>query len=196
MTGLDERQAGRQTIGDGEWSLDPTDQALSVSHRRGKLVDPLCAEIGRRLLLAEMQFNRWMVRRVEKVRFDEDRNVTRRITVDFNVREDAPVVIDRTGARFWIVPITLMRRRTVVNMRITDEYGQVLPTPGIRLTQQLDESLLLAAVATLKPELDYEKVLPFIRELVAGEKPTRTSRCVPSVQEFLPVRLPSCRQGR
>lgn len=170
MTGLDERQTGQQTIGDGEWSLDPTDHALSVSHRRGKLVDPLCAEIGRRLLLGEMQFNRWMVRRVEKVRFDEDRNVTRRITVDFNVREDAPVVIDRTGGRFWIVPITLMRRRTVVNMRITDEYGQVLPTPGIRLTQQLDESLLLAAVATLRPEVDYEKVLPFIRELVAGEK--------------------------
>jgi hypothetical protein len=79
-----------------------------------------------------MQFNRWMVRRVES-QVDEDRNVTRRITVDFNAREDAPVVIDRTGARFWIVPITLMRRRAVVNMRITDEYGQVLPTPGIRL---------------------------------------------------------------
>jgi len=49
MTGLYESQTGQQTIGDGEWSLDPTDHALSVSHRRGKLVGPLCAEIGRRL---------------------------------------------------------------------------------------------------------------------------------------------------
>nr|WP_306631339.1 hypothetical protein [Arthrobacter ulcerisalmonis] len=132
--------------------------------------DPLCAEIGRRLLLAEMQFNRWTVRRVEKVSFDADRNVTRRITVDFNVREDAPVITDGVGDRFWVVPISLMRRRTLVNMQITDEVGHVLPTPGIRLTQQLDESILLAAIATVMPMEENEKVLRFIRELVAGDK--------------------------
>lgn len=170
MNGRDHLQAEEKTISDVEWHLDPTDQALDVSHKRGKLPDPLCAEIGRRLLLAELQFNRWTVRRVEKVSFDADRNVTRRITVDFNVREDAPVITDRVGDRFWIVPISLMRRRTLVNMRITDEIGHVLPTPGIRLTQQLDESLLLAAVATVTPMVHDEKVLRFIRELVAGDK--------------------------
>lgn len=158
-----------EELPEGEWALDPTDHALKVSHGREKLVHPLCAEIGRRLLLAEMQFNRWTVRRVEKVSFDEDRNVTRRITVDFNVRDDAPVVTDGLNNKFWIVPVSLMRRRTLVNMRISDENGHVLPTPGIRLTQQLDESLLLAAVSTVIPVAD-EGVLCFIRELVAGEK--------------------------
>ncbi|XAS65644.1 hypothetical protein VUN84_08435 [Micrococcaceae bacterium Sec5.8] len=77
---------------------------------------------------------------MEEVSFDQDRNVTRRLTIDFNVRADAPVVTDKVGDRFWIVPIALMRRRTLVNMRITDEIGHGLPTPGIRFTQQLDES--------------------------------------------------------
>ena len=153
-----------------EWVLDPTDEALNASHNRNVLPEPFCGEVGRRLLLAEMQFSRWMVRRVEKVSFDQDRNVTRRLTIDFNVRDDAPIVTDKVGDRFWIVPIALMRRRTLVNMRITDEIGHVLPTPGIRFTQQLDESLLLAAAATVVPDPADHDVRTFIRELVAGSK--------------------------
>lgn len=160
---------------DLEWTLDPTDQALIASRNRDHngdgFPDPFCGEIGRRLLLAELQFSRWTVRRVEKVSFDQDRNVTRRLTVDFNVREDAPLVVDKVGNRFWIVPVSLMRRRTLVNMRITDEAGHVLPTPGIRLTQQLDESILLAATATVSPTLaEQEEVRAFIRKLVAGSR--------------------------
>ncbi|WP_326962105.1 hypothetical protein [Arthrobacter sp. MP_M4] len=117
-----------------------------------------------------MQFSRWMVRRVEKVSFDQDRNVTRRLTIDFNVRDDAPIVTDKVGDRFWIVSIALMRRRTLVNMRITDEIRHVLPTPGIRFTQQLDESLLLAATATVVPDPADHDLRGFIRELVAGSK--------------------------
>ncbi|MCD5341581.1 hypothetical protein LR392_04980 [Arthrobacter sp. AK04] len=153
-----------------EWMLDPTGQALSISHNRDALPDPFCGEIGRRLLLAEMQFSRWVVRRVEKVCFDEDRNVTRRLTVDFNVRDDAPLITDKVGDRFWIVPISLMRRRTLVNMRITDEIGHVLPTPGIRLTQQLDESILLAATVTVEASPAQQEVREFIRKLVAGSR--------------------------
>jgi hypothetical protein len=74
-------------------------------------------------------------------------------TGHFNVREDAPLIIDKVGDRFRIVPVSLMRRRTLVNMRITDEAGHVLPTPGIRLTQQLDESILLAVTVSVAPEL-------------------------------------------
>lgn len=167
---------GRQRDADNfEWTLDPTDQALIVSqnrdYNRDGLPDPFCGEVGRRLLLAELQFSRWMVRRVEKVSFDQDRNVTRRLTVDFNVREDAPLIVDKVGNRFWIVPVTLMRRRTLVNMCITDEDGHVLPTPGIRLTQQLDESILLSAIGTVAPELaEQEEVRAFIRKLVAGSR--------------------------
>jgi hypothetical protein len=158
-----------------DWTLDPTAQALSVSQKRGDdgdwLPDPFCGEVGRRLLLAEVQFSRWMVRRVEKVSFDQDRNVTRRLAVDFNVRQDAPVIVDKVGNRFWLAPISLMRRRTLVNMQITDEVGHVLPTPGIRLTQQLDESILLAAMMTVSSEVAANvEVRAFIRELVAGSR--------------------------
>ncbi|WP_156135147.1 hypothetical protein [Arthrobacter sp. L77] len=157
------------------WALDPTDQALVVSRRRANdqewLPDALCGEVGRRLLLAELQFSRWMVRRVEKVSFNQDRNVTRRLTIDFNVPDYAPLFVDKVGNRFWLVPLSLMRRRTLVNMRITDENDHVLPTPGIRLAQQLDESILVAATATVAPEpAEPDMVRAFTRELVAGSR--------------------------
>lgn len=170
MNGRESTSDQQEDAGNVEWALDPTDQALIISHNRNALPDPFCGEIGRRLLLAELQFSRWMVRRVEKVSFDQDRNVTRRLTVDFNVRDDAPLVSDKVGDRFWIVPISLMRRRTLVNMRITDEIGHVLPTPGIRLTQQLDESILLAATVAVAPDLAGQDVRAFIRRLVAGSR--------------------------
>jgi hypothetical protein len=52
-----------------ELSVDPTDQALIVSqtrdHNRAASPEPFCGELGRRLLLAELQFSRWVVRRVD-----------------------------------------------------------------------------------------------------------------------------------
>jgi hypothetical protein len=174
---------GEQRQGDEElvWDFDPTDRALSASYQRyasvealsgsDQLPEPLCSEIGRRLLLAAVQFNRWVVRRVEKISFEMDRNVTRRLTIDLNVREDAPLVTDKVGDRYWIVPISLMRRRTLVNMLITDQFDHVLPTPGLRLTQQLDESILLAAILSVDPELaKHADVGAFIRDLVAGDR--------------------------
>jgi hypothetical protein len=168
----DEQHHGNENL---VWALDPTDQALLASNQRhassDALPEPFCSEIGRRLLLAEVEFNRWVLRRVEKISFERDRNVTRRLTIDFNVREDAPLITDNAGDRYWIVPISLMRRRTLVNMLITDGQGYVLPTPGIRLTQQLDESLLLAAILSVDPTLtERAEIRDFIRDLVAGRR--------------------------
>ncbi len=155
-----------------EWHLDPTDLALEASAWRKDLPDAFCVEAGRRLLLAELEFSEWVLRRVEKVRFDSDRSVSRHSSIELNVREDAPVFVDPRGAEHWLVPLSMMRRRTLVNLDLRDEKGESIMMPGIRLAQQFDESILLAAAATTSPALigRGSEVREFVRSMVAGDK--------------------------
>jgi hypothetical protein len=165
------------------WRMDPMKIALAESARRQgtsrpELPRPFCLEIGRRLLLAELQFSDWVLRRVEKVEFERDRSITRRISIEFRIRDDAPVFVDDEGGEFWLVPLSMMRRRTMVNFSLSDEAGRAIPMPGIRWQQQLDQSILLAAAAASHPEL-VEKdagLLEFVRCVIAGELPTIVAR--------------------
>ena len=70
-----------------EWAADPIQLALTGSQlaRDGELPTPLCVEIGRRLLLAQLEFSRWVLRRVETVSFGEGRSVLRRTTIELRV---------------------------------------------------------------------------------------------------------------
>lgn len=99
-------------------------------------------------LLAE-----WTLRRVEKVILDRDRSLSRDITVDFCIRPDAPTFRTSDGRRLRLVPLSMMHRRTLVNLSIRSESRDTVPMPGIRFTQQLDESILLAAIAAHHPEI-------------------------------------------
>lgn len=161
-------------------SADPLDLALDASREvwqgascEPSLPRPFCAEVGRRLLLAEMQFSSWVLRRVEKIVFEDDRNVLREMSVELNVREDAPVFVDDAGHAFWAVPVMMMRRRTLVDFHMHAEDGRPIGMPGLRLVQQLDQSLLLAAAAAVTPDLgrslaEDDEVQDFVRHLVAG----------------------------
>jgi hypothetical protein len=183
--------AGRPVApGRAVWDADPTDLALAASGARREAANPeppgaFCLEVGRRLLLAELQFSSWVLRRVEKVSFHRDHSIWRRISIELNVRDDAPVFRDRSGREFWLVPISMMRRRTLVNLDLRDEDDRSLTTPGIRLQQQFDQSLLLAAAATA-PESATDvaradsPVRRFVSDLVAGEHRTVLRR----VDEF------------
>src|SRR4051812_9268185 len=167
--------------GAAEWHVDPMDDALRVSRLRRESPDPLPGpvplEVGRRLLLAQLQFSDWVLRRVEKVDFQRDRAVTRQVSIQFLVREDAPVVVDDEGRRFWLVPLSLVHRRTVVNFALSDEQQRRIPLPGIRLQQRLDQSILLAAAAAEHPDLAGERSLrDFVRDVVAGDLPTVVRR--------------------
>jgi hypothetical protein len=146
------------------------------------LPPPLCAEIGRRLLLAELEFGDWVVRRVESVRFERERSVSRRVSVQFVVRPDAPILKLSDGRCMYLVPLSMMRRRTLVNFTLEDEAGRRLPMLGLRVAQQLDESLLLASAAAVSMEsAAHPKVGKFIKDVVAGE----AERVEESVEDFL-----------
>ncbi|HST83788.1 MAG TPA: hypothetical protein VLL08_18790 [Kineosporiaceae bacterium] len=154
------------------WRFEPTDLAFEASTAMSiSKPDALCPEIGRCLLLAQLQFSSWVLRRVEKVSFERERAVSRQQTIEFMIREDAPV-FEGKDESYWLVPLSIMRRRTLVNLDLHDEQGTSISLPGLRLNQQLDESVLMAAAAVGGPE----SVLPgtpgraFIQAVVTGTK--------------------------
>jgi hypothetical protein len=158
------------------WRASPVELALLAAGRHkqtGALPGAFCAEVGRRMLLAQADFSQWVLRRVETVTFQGDRSVLREITVDLRVREDAPVFVDDQGHEYWLVPIAIMWRRTLVDFHMSDEEGRPLSLPGLRLTQQLDQAVLLAAAAASAgpgtEEAGDDEVRAFVQQLVAGE---------------------------
>ncbi|GAB3314839.1 hypothetical protein GCM10027451_30140 [Geodermatophilus aquaeductus] len=160
------------------WRASPVDLALQASRRAasGELPVAFCAEVGRRMLLAQLQFGEWVLRRVETIAFQDERTVVREMTIDLRVREDAPVFVDDGGVEYWLVPLTLMRRRTLVDFHIRTEDDQPVRMSGLRLAQQLDEAILMAAAATTTRHpnavdaRDAAVVTEFIQTLVAGRR--------------------------
>lgn len=152
--------------------MDPTRLALKGSTwRREELPEPFCLEAGRRLLIAELEFSEWVTRRVEKIDLSRDRSVSRDITLEFSVRDDAPEFGIEGGGSTRLVPLSMMRRRTLVNMRLRDEHDDPVSMPGLRLTQQLDQSILLAAAATVDGvDTTDPKVLEVMRLAVCGDR--------------------------
>jgi hypothetical protein len=150
---------------------EPADLALAKAREfaAGHSPADFCNDCGRRLALATIQWSDWVLRRVEKVRFRDDRSVNYQISIDFLVREDAPLYEGSGGRWFWLVPMSIMRRKTLVNFDLRDEEGRSIPLPGLRLTQHFDECLL-RAIASI--ELNHhisEEAGKFIHEVVGGE---------------------------
>lgn len=167
-------QAPAPTADETVWPFDPVRLALDASAEMAaskSRPDALCPELGRRLLLAQLEYGHWVLRRVEKVEFERERSVTRRLTIEFLVRPDAPRFTTPDGD-FYLVPLSVMQRRTLVNLDLRDEDNNSVSVPGLRLAQQLDASALLAAASTTTPQ----SVLPgapgrrFVQTVVAGRK--------------------------
>jgi hypothetical protein len=103
-----------------------------------------CRECGRRLLLLLLQSNTWVSRRVEYVSFRDDRSVERRVTVELYVPEQAPIFRGEDGQDYRLIPLSVMRRKTLVNFQIRDDEGRPVAMPSLRQNQAITESLLLA----------------------------------------------------
>ena len=121
------------------------------------------------MLLAQFTLNKWVLRRVEKVRFTSDRRVGRRSSVEFEIPDCAPIVVDDEGHPRWLVPLSVMRRRTLVNLDIRDEQSAPVSMLGLRFTQGLDEGMLCAAARLAHPTAaTHEVVDEFVTRAVSG----------------------------
>ena len=135
-----------------------------------------CSELGRQLLLYQFTFSSWVLRRVEKVHFQDEFSLARRTSIELLVPHDAPTLRTAGGAAngaattdCWLVPLSVMRRRTLVNLDIRDEDGGSISLLGLRFTQKLDEAMLRAAAKLAVPGRGLPARLEmFIEEVVSG----------------------------
>ncbi|MCL3819530.1 hypothetical protein [Aeromicrobium wangtongii] len=134
------------------WEVEPAKFALDAATARrmgSEFSEEPPLEVGRRLLLAQFVFNEWVLRRVERVQFTDERSINREVSIELRVREDAPTVLSAEGKEHWLVPLTFMRQRTMANLDIRDEHGLPINLLGLRFTQKLDEAMLKAAASFL-----------------------------------------------
>lgn len=122
----------------------PLGAIVDMSDVRADPAARCCRECGRRLLLLLLRSSTWVSHRTEHVSFRDDRSVVREVTVEFHVPEQAPVFRGDHGQVYNLVPVSVMRRKTIVNFRLRDDEGRSVALPSLRQNQAITESVLLA----------------------------------------------------
>jgi hypothetical protein len=126
-----------------------------------------------RMLIAHPQ---WVHRRIDALEYRDDTTFRRRQSVHFTVPATAPQ-IRVAEARFRLVPLTTLRKETLVNFDCRDESGTALPVltrtqQGLLAVQGMTgwaEALVDDACGeALDPDVADE-----IAALVTGDEPTR-----------------------
>jgi hypothetical protein len=134
-----------------------------------RFVDELrCERCGLTLLGLVLSSPAWVHRRVESVSFSDHRTVRRRISVDFSMPETAPtVVVGRTVYR--LVPLTIMRRKSLINFDLHDEADRPVPLLGLRQNQAITHAMAEAFACTVLHITEPPSELTaFLTAMVAG----------------------------
>lgn len=155
----------------------PLPEALSLADVQADPAARCCRECGRSLTLLLLESSTWVAHRSEHVTFHDDRSVARRVTVEFHVPERAPYFQDDDGVEFQLVPLSVLRRKTLVNYDLRDADGRPVFSLSLRQNQALTESMLLAC-ADATPGLDCpdrqdagrRAVARFIHQVVSGDQ--------------------------
>jgi hypothetical protein len=122
---------------DGSWPVEIIDCLLSDERT------------GLQMLQTWVSSQRWVHRRVETITFLDERRVRRDVSVDLTVPEHAPSIEPRPGRAVRLLPLAIMRKRTLVNFDLRDREGHALMLPSLRQNQRLTFTLLQAWAQTL-----------------------------------------------
>jgi len=166
----------------------PVPGCISLADVQANPAARCCVECGRRLLLLLLQSSSWVSHRSEHVSFRDDRSVVRRVNVEFHVPEEAPVFLGDDGQAYSLVPLSVMRRKTLVNFELRDQDGRPVVVPSLRQNQAITESLMLAcaqaaldtgSVLTGDQDAARRDVAGFIHEVVSGDQRACRPRTTP-----------------
>jgi len=124
-------------------------------------------------LLIRMQ--QWVHRRVESVVFQDGQSITRKVSIDFTVPEQAPVVRAGRDMPVRLVPLAVMRKKTLVNFDLRDEEGRAVPHLELRQNQMLSATLLLAWAEECLQERPGPALERDLRAIVAGDEQSRAA---------------------
>jgi hypothetical protein len=156
----------------------PVPGALTLAAIQQDPAARCCQECGRRLLLLLLRWSSWVSHRSEHVSFRDDRSVVRKVSVEFHVPDLAPVFRGDDGRVYSLLPLSVMRRKTLVNFELRDDAGRAVLVPSLRQNQAITESMLLACA---RAELDrmggraaeYEgrrDIARFVYQVVSGDQ--------------------------
>ena len=157
----------------------PTPAILTMDEVRADPAARCCKECGRRLLLLLLQSSTWVSHRTEHVSFRDDRSVARKVTVEFHVPEQAPIFLGDDGQAYRLVPLSVMRRKTLVNFELRDGDGRTVVLPSLRHNQAITESVLLAcadatteqtSVTKRAATVSHPEIAAFVHQVVSGSQ--------------------------
>jgi len=157
----------------------PVPDVLTMSEIQADPAARCCTECGRRLLLLLLRSSTWVARRTEHVSFRDDRSVVRRVTAEFHVPEEAPVFRGDDGVTYTLVPLSVMRRKTLVNFELRDEEGRAVVQPSLRQNQAITQSVLLACADAIlrhtgngqRPAaLNRSEIARFVHQVISGDQ--------------------------
>jgi hypothetical protein len=173
---------------DAAWAPESGTAQLTGVDRQHEHPWPLCAEqwdailgcrrCGLALLRGFIGIADWVVRRVESIEFVDDRTVCRRVSVDYTVPRDAVVLRRGDGTRVRVLPLAMMRRKSMINFDFRDHDGRPMPLLGLRENQALTLAVVRAwATALLEDSgtMADERRLPadldeLLDDVIAGDQ--------------------------
>jgi hypothetical protein len=156
----------------------PVPGVLDMTDVRRDPAARCCQECGRRLLLLLLQSSSWVSHRTEHMSFRDDRSVVRRVTVEFHVPEQAPVFSGDDGQAYRLVPLSVMRRKTLVNFELREDAGRSVVMPTLRQNQAITESMLLACADAAGGQADpagARAVAGFVHQVISGDQEALTA---------------------
>ena len=132
-----------------------------------------CQVCGLTMLQVFIKSSDWVVRRVEHVTFLDECTVRRGVSIDYVAPSNA-VALSRPGGHCArVLPLAIMRRKSLVNFDFRDHDGRALPLLGLRQNQALTLAVVRAWAAasldeqaeTVSPEVD-----EFLDDVIAGDQ--------------------------
>jgi hypothetical protein len=132
-----------------------------------------CHVCGLTMLQVFIRSSDWVVRRVEHVTFLDECTVRRGVSIDYVAPSDA-VTLSRPGGQYVrVLPLAIMRRKSLVNFDLRDHDGRALPLLGLRQNQALTLAAVRAwAAASLGEQSGTvsREVDDFLDDVIAGDQ--------------------------
>jgi hypothetical protein len=117
----------------------------------------------------------WVIRRVEHVAFIDECTVRRRVSIDYVAPQDAVAFRRSDGQEVRVLPLAIMRRKSLVKFDFRSHDGHAVPLLGLRQNQAMTLAVARAwAAATLQaheqPGDISDEIGDFLDDVVAGDQ--------------------------
>jgi hypothetical protein len=103
-----------------------------------------CDKCGLAMLRLFVNSSKWVVRRVERIDFLNDRMVRRRVSVDCVTPRDAVALGLGSDQVTRVLPLTIMRKKSLLNFDLRSHEGEPIPLLGLRESQALTHAVVRA----------------------------------------------------